>query len=220
MPTFVLSLWNRLLKLEELTWKQVRRAEARRYVEISQLSHDEVTRLDQLWAMREEGLAEAEQEELFTLLGKCRIGGPDDLDGCGGEDGDENEVSNNDDHNGDGIEKSSLEQITDPDEDTDGDDVEDQDDENDQDNDIITEWEPITLAFVIAFHRYAFQHPEITFPDWDNLLHKFLILTGCRLFIKYGWAVGQHDCSTITPLERWRQDERQTLITLYERSDC
>jgi len=215
MPIYMPTPWDRLFNLEKRLWEQARREEARSCVDLIQLSEDEDARLHQLWEMRDEGLDDAEQEELYALLWKCRIGCSDDIDEEGYEEDEDDEV-NTHDHNGDDVDQSGLEQLSASDEDADGDDV-DEEDEDDQDQDTMTDWDPITLAFVIAFHRYAFQHPEIALLDWDNLLHAFLILTGCRLLEKYGWIVDQNDFSRITPLGEWRKDDRMTLVTLYQR---
>jgi hypothetical protein len=208
------TLWGRLERLEKRAWEHARRTSARRGIVSSRLSEKAEARLDRLWEMREQGLTEADQEELFTLLRKCQVQTPHDVDACEDDDDDDYDQK---EHN---LQKNSEGMLgTDADPSTT--DIEaDENDEQDDDDyyETVVNWDPMELAFVISFHRYAFQNSEIAFPDWGNLLHEFLVRTGRRLFEKYGWSVGQDSCSTIVALDEWQRYDREILIKLYASS--
>ena len=53
-------------------------------------------------------------------------------------------------------------------------------------------------------------------PDGEQMLNKYLLYIGSRLFEKYGWVAGEPDCSTILPLDEWAPGDRRTLIELYK----
>ena len=82
----------------------------------------------------------------------------------------------------------------------------------------VSEWDPVELAYTIAFHRYYYWFEDaLTLPASDGqMLNKYLIYIGTRLFEKYGWVAGEPDCSTILPLDEWAPGDRQTLIELYK----
>lgn len=74
-------------------------------------------------------------------------------------------------------------------------------------------------AFSGAFHDYAKQYPFIAVPNYANLLNEYRLDIGYELFERYGWVVGERDCSTILPLDQWEADDREALIDLYQRAN-
>jgi len=74
-------------------------------------------------------------------------------------------------------------------------------------------------AFAQAFHNYAMQYPYIAIPNYANALNRYRLDIGYRLFEKYGWAVGERDCSGILPLDQWEPEDREALIDLYQRAN-
>jgi len=77
----------------------------------------------------------------------------------------------------------------------------------------------LETAFGGAFHDYAMQYPYIAIPNYYNALNEYRHDLGCRLFEKYGWVVGERNCSGILPLDRWAPEDRDALIDLYQRSN-
>jgi hypothetical protein len=202
--------------LQQLTWqedharKRAAGGSTKRCLEISQWSTDENARFDELWSMRR-GLTETEEEELFAILAKTRIM-DESFDQYTDED---NEYL---DENGDeDMREDTDEDINSGDDEEKVNDEEDDDEDGDtnESEDVVYDWDPVEFAFIITFHRYAMQYTSIRLPNERNLLNKYLIRTGCRLLQKYGWAVGQPDCSSIRPLYEWRPSDRRMLIQLY-----
>src|SRR4029077_11293663 len=74
-------------------------------------------------------------------------------------------------------------------------------------------------AFGRAFHDYAKQYPYIAIPGYYNALSEYRHDIGYRLFEKYGWVVGERNCSGILPLDQWAPEDRVALIDLYQRSN-
>ena len=74
-------------------------------------------------------------------------------------------------------------------------------------------------AFGGAFHDYAMKYPYIAIPNYANALNAYRLETGYQLFEKYGWAVGERDCSGIQPLDQWTPEDREALIDLYQRAN-
>jgi hypothetical protein len=76
------------------------------------------------------------------------------------------------------------------------------------------------VTFGRAFHDYAMQYPYIAIPNhYYNELNEYRRDLGYRLFEKYGWIVGERDCSGILPLDQWAPEDRDRLIDLYQRSN-
>ncbi|HWW51401.1 MAG TPA: hypothetical protein VN044_06665 [Verrucomicrobiae bacterium] len=73
-------------------------------------------------------------------------------------------------------------------------------------------------AFAQAFHSYAMKYSFIAIPNYGNSLNQYRLEVGYRLFEKYGWIVGERDCSTILPLDQWEPDDCEALIDLYQRA--
>jgi hypothetical protein len=80
----------------------------------------------------------------------------------------------------------------------------------------LKQWAARELSLVIAFDKYSRLYPEIIVPSLINLLKPYLLNTVARLFEKYGWKVGQPDCSSILPLEEWAPEDHRTIIGLYQ----
>jgi hypothetical protein len=74
-------------------------------------------------------------------------------------------------------------------------------------------------AFGGAFHDYARRYPFIAVPNYANGLNEYRLDLGYQLFEKYGWIVGERDCSTILPVDQWDADDREALIDLYQRAN-
>jgi hypothetical protein len=77
----------------------------------------------------------------------------------------------------------------------------------------------LEIAFGGAFHDYAMQYPYIATPNYYNALNEYRHDLGYRLFEKYGWLVGERNCSGILPLDQWAPEDRGRLIDLYQRSN-
>jgi hypothetical protein len=78
----------------------------------------------------------------------------------------------------------------------------------------------LSVSFGRAFHYYAMQYPYIAKPKYYcNGLNEYRLDLGYRLFEKYGWVVGERDCSGILPLDQWAPEDRDQLIDLYQRSN-
>jgi hypothetical protein len=63
------------------------------------------------------------------------------------------------------------------------------------------------------------QYPYIAVPNFANALNEYRLDIGYRLFEKYGWTVGERDCSGVLPLDRWEPEDREALIDLYQRAN-
>jgi hypothetical protein len=74
----------------------------------------------------------------------------------------------------------------------------------------------IESAFNQAFHQYAKQFPEVLeLPNrYANKLRPYYLDRGCRLFAKYGWIIGERDCTTILSLDLWAEADKVQLIDL------
>jgi hypothetical protein len=78
----------------------------------------------------------------------------------------------------------------------------------------------LKVSFSRAFHDYAMQYTYIAIPErYYNALNEYRLDLGYRLFEKYGWVVGERDCSGILPLDQWALEDRDALIDLYQRSE-
>jgi hypothetical protein len=77
----------------------------------------------------------------------------------------------------------------------------------------------LEAAFGGAFHDYAIQYPYIAAPNYYTELNEYRHDLGYRLFEKYGWVVGERDCSGILPLDQWAPEDRDRLIDLYQRAN-
>ena len=83
----------------------------------------------------------------------------------------------------------------------------------------VRERRKLEAAFGGAFHDYAMQYPYIAVPCYYNALNEYRHDLGYRLFAKYGWVVGERNCSGILPLDQWVPEDRDRLIDLYQRSN-
>ena len=58
------------------------------------------------------------------------------------------------------------------------------------------------------------QYPYIAIPNhYYNELNEYRHDLGYRLFEKYGWVVGERDCSGILPLDQWAPEDRDSSST-------
>jgi hypothetical protein len=76
----------------------------------------------------------------------------------------------------------------------------------------------LEAAFDGTFHDYAMQYDYIAVPNYHTELNEYRHDLGYRLFEKYGWVVGERDCSGILPLDQWAPEDRDRLMDLYQRS--
>jgi hypothetical protein len=202
------KLQERLTLLEQTVASRVRQTASEYWLCYCKWPEPDRARFHALWNSRQEGLTEAEAEELYAGIAECRVAFYEDL---------EDEMED-DDNDQDEIEEENQQ----GDNDAEGSDADEDEYEKDAtdmcphgERIIRAEWEPTTLALVLAFHKYADAYCSITLPEHDNLLKQFLLNTLRRLFEKYGWVVGQPDCTTILPLDRWIPADRKRLEDLY-----